>query len=175
MITIDQKIAEFFQNNPDLNPNDWPLGNLLLCLIALVLCVVLVGIIGIEIGNINIGMTLALWLQDLDTEVEFVIHQDTAIVDLVLAEIGKIVVAHIGALIVRRHLVGYLIGHLHGLVQDDGIGIGTIVPANIIPFHTRWLAEFLIGQLCVGHGRANEKQGCSEQRFHHIIVHSVEC
>ncbi len=48
MITIDQKIAEFFQNNPDLNPNDWPLGNLLLCLIALILCVVLVGIIGIE-------------------------------------------------------------------------------------------------------------------------------
>ena len=46
MITIDQKIAEFFNDN--LTVNGWPLGNLLLCLIALLLCIALVGVIGIE-------------------------------------------------------------------------------------------------------------------------------
>ena len=45
MITIDQKIAEYFNN---LDVNGWPLGNLLLCVIALVLCILLVGLIGIE-------------------------------------------------------------------------------------------------------------------------------
>ena len=46
MITIDQKIAEFFNN--EMVVNGWPLGNLLLCVIALVLCILLVGVIGIE-------------------------------------------------------------------------------------------------------------------------------
>ena len=48
MITIDQKLADFLLNNEKLNPNGWPLGNLILCVIALILCVALVGIIGIE-------------------------------------------------------------------------------------------------------------------------------
>ena len=45
MITIDQKIADYLNN---WMVDGWPVGNLLLCVIALVLCVVLVGIIGIE-------------------------------------------------------------------------------------------------------------------------------
>ena len=45
MITLDQKIVEYFEN---LNHDGWPLGNLVLCVIALLLCVVLVGLIGIE-------------------------------------------------------------------------------------------------------------------------------
>lgn len=45
MITIDQKLAEYLN---DWNVNGWPVGNLILCLIALVLCVLLVGLIGIE-------------------------------------------------------------------------------------------------------------------------------
>ena len=48
MNTIDQKLAEFFLTNEKLNPNGWPLGNLILCFIALVLCIALVGVIGIE-------------------------------------------------------------------------------------------------------------------------------
>lgn len=48
MITIDQKLADFLLNNEKLNPNGWPLGNLILCVIALILCVALVGVIGIE-------------------------------------------------------------------------------------------------------------------------------
>ena len=46
MITIDQKIADYFLT--EWNVNGWPLGNLFLCFIALVLCVVLVGLIGLE-------------------------------------------------------------------------------------------------------------------------------
>ena len=45
MITIDQKIADYLNN---WMVDGWPVGNLLLCVIALALCVVLVGIIGIE-------------------------------------------------------------------------------------------------------------------------------
>ena len=47
MTTIDQKIAEYFNNNFGLS-TDWPWGNLILCGIALVLCVFLCGIIGLE-------------------------------------------------------------------------------------------------------------------------------
>lgn len=47
MVTIDQKIAEFFQNNFGLG-GEWPWGNLILCFISLILCVVLCGIIGLE-------------------------------------------------------------------------------------------------------------------------------
>lgn len=46
MFTIDQKIAELVMDN--LNIEGWPIGNLVLCVIALVLCIVLVGVIGIE-------------------------------------------------------------------------------------------------------------------------------
>lgn len=46
MTTIDQKIAELITNN--LNINDWPLGNLVLCTIALVLSILLCGAIGFE-------------------------------------------------------------------------------------------------------------------------------
>lgn len=46
MITIDQKIADFISTK--LNVKGWPWGNLLLCFIALALCLFLVGIIGIE-------------------------------------------------------------------------------------------------------------------------------
>lgn len=45
MITIDQKIAELLNN---WTINDWPVGNLCLCLIALVLSVILCGAVGIE-------------------------------------------------------------------------------------------------------------------------------
>lgn len=45
MITFDQKLAELIMEK--LN-GDWPWGNLLLCVIALVLTVVLVGAVGIE-------------------------------------------------------------------------------------------------------------------------------
>ena len=43
--TFDQKLAEFFNN---WTINDWPIGNLVLVIIALVLTVILCGIIGIE-------------------------------------------------------------------------------------------------------------------------------
>ena len=43
--TIDQKIAEYLNN---WSVNGWPVGNLMLCLIALVLAVLLCGAIGIE-------------------------------------------------------------------------------------------------------------------------------
>lgn len=46
MITFDQKIVEYLN---DWKIGDgWPIGNLLLCVIALLLCVVLVGVVGIE-------------------------------------------------------------------------------------------------------------------------------
>ena len=46
MTTIDQKIVELL--NEKLTINGWPWGNLLLVAIALLLCVVLCGIVGIE-------------------------------------------------------------------------------------------------------------------------------
>ena len=46
MVTIDQKIAELITEK--LSYNGWPIGNLVLCLIAMVLSVILCGIIGIE-------------------------------------------------------------------------------------------------------------------------------
>ena len=45
MVTIDQKLAEYLN---DWNIDGWPIGNLILCLIALVVCTLLVGLIGIE-------------------------------------------------------------------------------------------------------------------------------
>ena len=45
MITFDQKLVEFLNN---WQPGGWPVGNLILCVSALVLCVILVGLIGIE-------------------------------------------------------------------------------------------------------------------------------
>lgn len=47
MTTIDQKIAEYFNNNFGLG-GSWPWGNLILCSIALILCVLLCGMIGLE-------------------------------------------------------------------------------------------------------------------------------
>ena len=46
MITIDQKLVEFLTEK--LTYNGWPWGNLILCAVALVLTVVLVGAVGIE-------------------------------------------------------------------------------------------------------------------------------
>ncbi len=45
--TIDQKIAELFNSNFGLG-GDWPWGNALLCMIAIVLCIFLCGVIGFE-------------------------------------------------------------------------------------------------------------------------------
>ncbi len=45
LITFDQKLAELLNN---WEPNGWPVGNLILVLIALVLSVVLCGLVGIE-------------------------------------------------------------------------------------------------------------------------------
>ena len=45
MTTFDQKLVEILN---DWQPGGWPVGNLFLCLIALVLCVLLVGVVGIE-------------------------------------------------------------------------------------------------------------------------------
>ena len=45
MITIDQKIAEYLNN---WVVNGWPVGNFILCLIALVLAIILCGAVGIE-------------------------------------------------------------------------------------------------------------------------------
>lgn len=45
MITIDQKIADYLNS---WQIDGWPVGNLILCVIALLLCVILVGLIGIE-------------------------------------------------------------------------------------------------------------------------------
>lgn len=47
MATIDQNIAEIFNSNFGLG-GDWSWGNLLLCVIALFLTVLLTGIIGYE-------------------------------------------------------------------------------------------------------------------------------
>ena len=47
MITFDQKLVEFL-NDWTIGEHNWPIGNLVLCIIALVLCVVLVGAVGIE-------------------------------------------------------------------------------------------------------------------------------
>lgn len=45
MITFDQKLVELLN---EWKVNGWPVGNLLLCVIALLLSVILVGVIGIE-------------------------------------------------------------------------------------------------------------------------------
>lgn len=47
MTTFDQKIAELFNDNFGKG-GEWPWGNLLLCCISLVLCVILCGLIGLE-------------------------------------------------------------------------------------------------------------------------------
>lgn len=47
MITIDQKLVELL-NNWKVGAEEWPVGNLILCFIALVLCTILVGLVGIE-------------------------------------------------------------------------------------------------------------------------------
>lgn len=47
MTTIDQKIAQIFNDNFGLG-GDWPWGNLILCGIALILSVILCGMIGLE-------------------------------------------------------------------------------------------------------------------------------
>lgn len=46
MTTIDQKIVEIIQEA--LNINDWPLGNLVLSIISILLCVLLTGLVGFE-------------------------------------------------------------------------------------------------------------------------------
>ena len=44
-ITFDQKLVEKLN---EWQPGGWPVGNLIACIIALILCVILVGIVGIE-------------------------------------------------------------------------------------------------------------------------------
>lgn len=51
IVTIDQKIAEWFNNNFSTTPlpdGQWSYGNLVLCLIAILLCTLLTGLIGME-------------------------------------------------------------------------------------------------------------------------------
>ena len=45
MVTFDQKLVEKLN---EWQPGGWPVGNLIACVIALVLCILLVGIVGIE-------------------------------------------------------------------------------------------------------------------------------
>lgn len=47
IVTIDQKIAEIFNNNFGLG-GDWSWGNLLLCVIAVLLSIILCGFVGLE-------------------------------------------------------------------------------------------------------------------------------
>lgn len=47
LMTLDQKIAEFFNNNFGLG-GDWPWGNLILCFLAVFLSVFLCGMVGFE-------------------------------------------------------------------------------------------------------------------------------
>lgn len=47
LITFDQKIAEYFNNNFGLG-GSWPWGNLILCCIAILLCLFLCGVVGLE-------------------------------------------------------------------------------------------------------------------------------
>lgn len=47
MITFDQKLVELL-NNWTVGEAEWPVGNLILCAIALTLSVILVGAVGIE-------------------------------------------------------------------------------------------------------------------------------
>ncbi len=51
IVTIDQKIAEWFNNNFSTTPlpeGTWSYGNFVLCLIAVALCALLTGLIGME-------------------------------------------------------------------------------------------------------------------------------
>ena len=47
MVLFDQKLAEFL-NNWTVGENQWPIGNLVLCAIALILCVALISLVGAE-------------------------------------------------------------------------------------------------------------------------------
>ena len=113
-------------------------------------------IIGIKVSNVDIGMLGAFGLQNLHAESYLIPHQDVAVVELVLAKVQHIVPVHlnIGPIIVF-HLVGKLICGVHRLAKDDGIGIDGLTPAVEVPFQIRGLAEFLIGQLRVGHASAD--------------------
>ena len=46
--TIDQQLVEWLLTNEKLNVNGWAIGNLILCLLSLLLSVLLCGMIGIE-------------------------------------------------------------------------------------------------------------------------------
>lgn len=51
VVTIDQKIAEWFNNNFSTTPlpdGEWSYGNLILCLLSVALCALLTGLIGME-------------------------------------------------------------------------------------------------------------------------------
>lgn len=47
IVTIDQKIAEIFNDNFGLG-GDWSWGNLLLCALSILLCIILCGVVGLE-------------------------------------------------------------------------------------------------------------------------------
>ena len=47
MILFDQKLAELL-NNWTVGENNWPIGNFILCAIALILCVALISLVGAE-------------------------------------------------------------------------------------------------------------------------------
>ena len=46
--TIDQQITEFFNNNFNLPNQSWAWGNIILCLLAILLSLVLCGVVGLE-------------------------------------------------------------------------------------------------------------------------------
>ena len=108
-------------------------------------------VVGIEIGDVDIGVLDSFGLQDFRAQAELVTNQDVAVVDFVLAEVGQVVVVDVGRLAVREHLVGELIRHLHGLAENDGIGTDGIAPPYVVPFQIRRFAEFLVRQLRIRH------------------------
>ena len=112
-------------------------------------------VVGIEIGDVDIGMLHTLGLEDLGAQGKLVVHDDVGIVDVVLAVVHEIAGAELGVgHIVGEHLVGEPVGDCHRLAEDDGVGIGLVAVAKIIPFLIGGFAELLVGKLCMGYGSA---------------------
>ena len=89
MITFDQKLVEYL-NNWTIGDAKWPIGNLILCIIALVLSVILVGVVGIERewrGRsaglrthllVGVGSTIIMMISIYGFPALFVEHRDVA-------------------------------------------------------------------------------------------------
>ena len=115
-------------------------------------------VISIEAGNVDVGASGTVGLQYLGTEPDLIVGQNIAFVNHVFAEITQNVDTDIIVRsVVTGCLVSNLIGDLHGLAQNDGIGIDSLTPAGKVPFHVRRLTEFLVGQLGSGHACAGQE------------------